>query len=77
LISKCCYYRDNDSVVSEDTEDSSTVSVDVDYPPGTKLRVRYGRGRNIKLYDAKVVEVRLGEDKQVLYSVHYSGWNVR
>ncbi|XP_067938593.1 AT-rich interactive domain-containing protein 4B-like isoform X2 [Watersipora subatra] len=73
------FKTDNDSVVSEDETSSSgvKVSVEVDYPPGTKLKVRYGRARNVKIYDAKVVEVKLGEDRQLLYSVHYNGWNTR
>ena len=70
-----CCHSEEESIVSE--EDCSTVSIEVEYPPGTKLKVRYGRARNIKIYDAKVMEVTVDEDKQIIYSVHYAGWNVR
>lgn len=70
-------FRETESVISEEDCANSMILVDVDYPPGTKLKVRYGRPRNIKMYDAKVMEVRMGEDRQLRYSVHYSGWNVR
>lgn len=68
-------YRDNESLISE--EDCTTVSVDVDYPPGTKVKVQYGRARNSKPYDAKVVDVKLRDDQTIVYSVHYNGWNQR
>ena len=73
--STLCFHSEEESIVSE--EDCSTVSIEVEYPPGTKLKVRYGRARNIKIYDAKVMEVTVDEDKQIIYSVHYAGWNVR
>ncbi|XP_053535533.1 AT-rich interactive domain-containing protein 4B isoform X2 [Ictalurus punctatus] len=46
------------------------------YPPGMKVQVRYGRGRNQKTYEATVKESDL-EGGEVLYLVHYCGWNVR
>ncbi|XP_031435192.1 AT-rich interactive domain-containing protein 4B isoform X1 [Clupea harengus] len=46
------------------------------YPPGMKVQVRYGRGRNLKTYEATVKESDL-EGGEVLYLVHYCGWNVR
>ncbi|XP_051773093.1 AT-rich interactive domain-containing protein 4B isoform X1 [Ctenopharyngodon idella] len=46
------------------------------YPPGMKVQVRYGRGRNQKTYDATVKESDL-EGGEVLYLVHYCGWNHR
>ncbi|XP_005173090.2 AT-rich interactive domain-containing protein 4B isoform X2 [Danio rerio] len=46
------------------------------YPPGMKVQVRYGRGRSLKTYDATVKESNL-EGGEVLYLVHYCGWNVR
>ncbi|XP_058240369.1 AT-rich interactive domain-containing protein 4B isoform X3 [Hemibagrus wyckioides] len=46
------------------------------YPPGMKVQVRYGRGRNQKTYAATVKESDL-EGGEVLYLVHYCGWNVR
>lgn len=73
--SSCFIISENESLISE--EDCPTAVVEVDYPPGTKIKVRYGRQRNIKIYDAKVVEVKLAEDRTLLYSVHYAGWNNR
>ncbi|KAL2083314.1 hypothetical protein ACEWY4_021087 [Coilia grayii] len=46
------------------------------YPPGMKVQVRYGRGRNQKTYQATVKESDL-EGGEVLYLVHYCGWNIR
>ncbi|KAJ8246139.1 hypothetical protein GJAV_G00264060 [Gymnothorax javanicus] len=46
------------------------------YPPGMKVQVRYGRGRNQKTYEATVKECDL-EGGEVLYLVHYCGWNIR
>uniref|UniRef100_A0A3Q4I6E0 AT-rich interaction domain 4B n=1 Tax=Neolamprologus brichardi TaxID=32507 RepID=A0A3Q4I6E0_NEOBR len=45
------------------------------YPPGMKVQVRYGRGRNLKTYEATVKEADV-EGGEVLYLVHYCGWNV-
>ncbi|KAG7230050.1 hypothetical protein INR49_009770 [Caranx melampygus] len=45
-------------------------------PPGMKVQVRYGRGRNLKTYEATVKEADV-EGGEVLYLVHYCGWNVR
>ncbi|KAL5008948.1 hypothetical protein ScPMuIL_014529 [Solemya velum] len=47
-----------------------------EYPVGTKLRVRYGKGKNLKIYEAKVMEhgTTSNTDK---YLVHYAGWNNR
>ncbi|KAJ0005021.1 hypothetical protein NQD34_011235 [Periophthalmus magnuspinnatus] len=46
------------------------------YPPGMKVQVRYGRGRSLKTYQATVKEADV-EGGQVLYLVHYCGWNIR
>lgn len=46
------------------------------YPPGMKVQVRYGRGRTLKTYEATVKEADV-EGGEVLYLVHYCGWNVR
>ncbi|KAM6956313.1 AT-rich interactive domain-containing protein 4B [Aplochiton taeniatus] len=46
------------------------------YPPGMKVQVRYGRGRNLKTYQATVKEADV-EGGEVLYLVHYCGWNIR
>uniref|UniRef100_A0A4W5MM98 Tudor-knot domain-containing protein n=1 Tax=Hucho hucho TaxID=62062 RepID=A0A4W5MM98_9TELE len=41
-----------------------------------KVQVRYGRGRILKTYQATVKEADV-EGGEVLYLVHYCGWNVR
>ncbi|MEQ2217110.1 hypothetical protein XENOCAPTIV_019151 [Xenoophorus captivus] len=41
-----------------------------------KVQVRYGRGRTLKTYEATVKEADV-EGGEVLYLVHYCGWNVR
>ncbi|KAK7901958.1 hypothetical protein WMY93_018727 [Mugilogobius chulae] len=46
------------------------------YPPGMKVQVRYGRGRSLKTYQATVKEADV-EGGEVLYLVHYCGWNIR
>ncbi|KAL4639892.1 AT-rich interactive domain-containing protein 4B isoform X2 [Arapaima gigas] len=46
------------------------------YPPGMKVQVRYGRGRHLKTYEATVKDSDL-DDGEVVYLVHYCGWNVR
>ncbi|KAH0622501.1 hypothetical protein JD844_024868 [Phrynosoma platyrhinos] len=46
------------------------------YPPGMKVQVRYGRGKNQKMYEASIKESDI-EGGEVLYLVHYCGWNVR
>ncbi|XP_078061544.1 AT-rich interactive domain-containing protein 4B isoform X2 [Mustelus asterias] len=46
------------------------------YPAGMKVQVRYGRGRNQKLYEASIKDCDV-EGGMVLYLVHYCGWNVR
>ncbi|NWH82227.1 ARI4B protein, partial [Piaya cayana] len=46
------------------------------YPPGMKVQVRYGRGKNQKMYEASIKDSDI-EGGEVLYLVHYCGWNVR
>ena len=46
------------------------------YPPGTRLRVRYNKGKVLKAYEAKVLDAR--EDYSgPEWLVHYAGWNNR
>ncbi|OWF38408.1 AT-rich interactive domain-containing protein 4B-like isoform X2 [Mizuhopecten yessoensis] len=54
----------------------SRADINAEFANGTRLQVRYGRGRNQKVYDAKVVEAGL-DSSQVQYLVHYAGWNMR
>ncbi|XP_062320396.1 AT-rich interactive domain-containing protein 4B isoform X1 [Osmerus eperlanus] len=58
-------------VSSQEGEEGEEVEC---YPPGMKVQVRYGR--NLKTYEATVREAGV-EGGQVLYLVHYCGWNMR
>ncbi|XP_033735580.1 AT-rich interactive domain-containing protein 4B-like isoform X2 [Pecten maximus] len=65
---------ETDKKWSEEVE--SRTDINAEFPNGTRLQVRYGRGRNQKVYDAKVVEAGL-DGSLVQYLVHYAGWNMR
>ncbi|TRY98458.1 hypothetical protein DNTS_017513 [Danionella cerebrum] len=43
---------------------------------GTKVRVKYGKGKSQKTYEAHIKNTET-DDGEVLYLVHYYGWNVR
>ncbi|XP_077945262.1 AT-rich interactive domain-containing protein 4A isoform X1 [Gasterosteus aculeatus] len=43
---------------------------------GTKVRVKYGRGKTQKIYEAHIKKTDLDNGEQ-FYLVHYYGWNVR
>ncbi|NXJ67946.1 ARI4A protein, partial [Rostratula benghalensis] len=43
---------------------------------GTKVKVKYGRGKTQKIYEANIKSTEI-DDGEVLYLVHYYGWNVR
>lgn len=66
----------------EDTEskcDSEGEDDDDDTEPcltGTKVKVKYGRGKTQKIYEASIKSTEI-DDGEVLYLVHYYGWNVR
>ncbi|XP_018118600.1 AT-rich interactive domain-containing protein 4B isoform X2 [Xenopus laevis] len=59
-----------------ENEDSAEGEEFESYPSGMKVQVRYGRGKNQKLYEASVKDSDV-EGGEVLYLVHYCGWNVR
>lgn len=59
--------READEDGDEDPEHSLT---------GTKVRVKYGRGKTQKIYEANIKNTEM-DDGEVLYLVHYYGWNVR
>ncbi|XP_048830478.1 AT-rich interactive domain-containing protein 4A isoform X2 [Brienomyrus brachyistius] len=59
--------READEDCEEDPEHSLT---------GTKVRVKYGRGKTQKIYEANIKNTEM-DDGEVLYLVHYYGWNVR
>uniref|UniRef100_A0A8B9L497 Translocase of outer mitochondrial membrane 20 n=1 Tax=Astyanax mexicanus TaxID=7994 RepID=A0A8B9L497_ASTMX len=69
-VLNCLSCRDDSSQEWEEGEEFEC------YPPGMKVQVRYGRGRNQKTYEATVKESDL-EGGEVLYLVHYCGWNIR
>uniref|UniRef100_A0A4W6G6P9 AT-rich interactive domain 4A n=1 Tax=Lates calcarifer TaxID=8187 RepID=A0A4W6G6P9_LATCA len=54
---------------SEDEEDGDSVT-------GTKVRVKYGRGKTQKIYEAHIKKTDIDNGEQ-FYLVHYYGWNVR
>ncbi|XP_077909890.1 AT-rich interactive domain-containing protein 4A isoform X3 [Halichoerus grypus] len=59
-----------DSEVEEDEEDMEPCLT------GTKVKVKYGRGKTQKIYEASIKSTEI-DDGEVLYLVHYYGWNVR
>lgn len=54
---------------TEDEEDGNSVT-------GTKVRVKYGRGKTQKIYEAHIKKTDVDNGEQ-FYLVHYYGWNVR
>ncbi|XP_069589349.1 AT-rich interactive domain-containing protein 4A isoform X1 [Ranitomeya imitator] len=56
---------------SEGDEDS-----DRDCLAGTKVKVKYGRGKTQKIYEANIKSTEV-DGGELLYLVHYYGWNVR
>ncbi|XP_045716203.1 AT-rich interactive domain-containing protein 4B isoform X1 [Phyllostomus hastatus] len=60
----------------EDEDDNNEEEEFECYPPGMKVQVRYGRGKNQKTYEASIKDSDV-EGGEVLYLVHYCGWNVR
>ncbi|XP_059210011.1 LOW QUALITY PROTEIN: AT-rich interactive domain-containing protein 4A [Centropristis striata] len=53
----------------EEEEDGDSVT-------GTKVRVKYGRGKTQKIYEAHIKKTDVDNGEQ-FYLVHYYGWNVR
>ncbi|XP_054832534.1 AT-rich interactive domain-containing protein 4B isoform X1 [Eublepharis macularius] len=75
--------EDEDEEVEEEEEEQEDDHSDNNeeeefecYPPGMKVQVRYGRGKNQKMYEASIKDSDI-EGGEVLYLVHYCGWNVR
>ncbi|XP_078255235.1 AT-rich interactive domain-containing protein 4B isoform X2 [Rhinoraja longicauda] len=69
--------EDEEEEVGDDGEEREDEEEEFEcYPPGMKVQVRYGRGRNQKLYEASIKDCDV-EGGMVLYLVHYCGWNVR
>ena len=61
----------------EEEQHSNPPHESLDFPAGSRLRVKYGKGKNIKVYDAKVVEAQCDTGSVPQYKVHYAGWNIR
>ncbi|KAL4238041.1 DNA- binding [Mactra antiquata] len=60
-----------------ETEMSCSSSLNTDnLPVGAKLKVKYGKGKNTREYEAKIIEVK-SESSSAQYFVHYQGWNNR
>uniref|UniRef100_A0A8C9VW80 AT-rich interactive domain 4A n=1 Tax=Scleropages formosus TaxID=113540 RepID=A0A8C9VW80_SCLFO len=72
--------KDSDDEEQEDyDEDSEREDGDEDSEhslTGTKVKVKYGRGKTQKIYEANIKSTET-DDGEVLYLVHYYGWNVR
>ncbi|PRD31296.1 UNVERIFIED_CONTAM: Arid4b [Trichonephila clavipes] len=63
---------DSDESFTNDSEKNFGKEIDV----GDKVKVKYGRGRLQKVYEAKVLKIEMdGPEKR--YYVHYAGWNTR
>uniref|UniRef100_A0A8B9S8C7 AT-rich interaction domain 4A n=1 Tax=Apteryx owenii TaxID=8824 RepID=A0A8B9S8C7_APTOW len=74
-ISNILYCREEienkgESEGEEDEEDAEPCLT------GTKVKVKYGRGKTQKIYEASIKSTEI-DDGEVLYLVHYYGWNVR
>ena len=63
--------------VGSDSAAGTTESAASVYPPGTRLRIRYGKFKNQKVYEAKVLDGRRDASGALQWLVHYAGWNNR
>lgn len=71
LRSPVCAFFFRDEREHEDGDEESEHSV-----TGTKVKVKYGKGKTQKIYEANIKNTET-DDGEVLYLVHYYGWNVR
>uniref|UniRef100_A0A665UJF7 ARID domain-containing protein n=1 Tax=Echeneis naucrates TaxID=173247 RepID=A0A665UJF7_ECHNA len=71
---------DEDDEEEEEVErrrgDRSEGEEDGDSLTGTKVRVKYGKGKTQKIYEAHIKKTDIDNGEQ-FYLVHYYGWNVR
>ncbi|XP_012824464.2 AT-rich interactive domain-containing protein 4A isoform X1 [Xenopus tropicalis] len=65
-----------DSEHKGETEEEDEDTEDRDYLAGTKVKVKYGRGKTQKIYEANIKSTEV-DGGELLYLVHYYGWNVR
>ncbi|XP_041668616.1 AT-rich interactive domain-containing protein 4A isoform X2 [Cheilinus undulatus] len=73
--------EDDDDEEEEEEEgerrrDRAEGEEDEDSLAGTKVRVKYGRGKTQKIYEAHIKKTDVDNGEQ-FYLVHYYGWNVR
>uniref|UniRef100_S4RM85 ARID domain-containing protein n=1 Tax=Petromyzon marinus TaxID=7757 RepID=S4RM85_PETMA len=73
--------EEDDDEADDDMEDDDGDEMDSDgaddlegYPLGTRLQVKYGRGKTLKVYEASIRK-RGVEAGEIIYLVHYFGWN--
>lgn len=71
----------NDSDTESEAEYDSkipTISRDVCVEVDDRIRVKYGKGKVVKIYEAKVLKAdNDGDLNKKRYFVHYTGWNTR
>ena len=76
-------YIPNDSDFESDSDNFSTPTIPKEsiVAIGDRIRVKYGKGKQLKVYEAKVmnlVDTEEADDPAKLkYFVHYTGWNTR
>jgi len=72
---------DTSSITSEEIEQLPNKShINAKYKIGSKISVRYGSGKNLRHYTAKILDVdhdEKNEKNDVVYFIHYNGWNRR
>ncbi|XP_042905204.1 AT-rich interactive domain-containing protein 4B isoform X2 [Parasteatoda tepidariorum] len=68
-------FSDSDDLTN-DSEKASGKDLKKEIEVGDRVKVKYGRGRMQKVYEAKVLKTETdGLEKR--YYVHYAGWNMR
>ena len=70
------------SSLTSDDNDSRIVIADGKpqvgkFKPGARIAVHYGSGANHRLYNAKILDVEKEKNGDIVYYVHYNGWNHR
>ncbi|KAM9294401.1 AT-rich interactive domain-containing protein 4A [Gastrophryne carolinensis] len=65
-----------DDMENKEESDGDEDSEDRDSLAGTKVKVKYGRGKTQKIYEANIKSMEV-DGGELLYLVHYYGWNVR
>ncbi|MGH0151465.1 UNVERIFIED_CONTAM: hypothetical protein FKN15_045633 [Acipenser sinensis] len=68
--------EEEESEHKEETEEEGDENQQEHSLMGTKVKVKYGRGKTQKIYEANIKNTEV-DDGEVLYLVHYYGWNTR